>query len=174
MRHMLNLMENYLNVNKDIIYQIVIRECPAWNICLYVLSVMAVKAIWCLWKHRRERDRFFSPRFLFPTEVRISRECDCFSLGRAMNFLKHKMMISAANLAVNLLICQYKFWRFFSGKLLFFPFYSCQFATTPDMIFVKTFTLADFGPVIFYPKACNLLQSWSVASLGFVIKVLHA
>ena len=28
-----------------------------------------------------------------------------------------------------------------------------------DMIFVKTFTLADFGPVIFYPKARNLLES---------------
>ena len=98
------------------IWMTVIWECPACNICLYVLSVMSVKAIWCLWKHRRERDRFFSPRFLFPTEVRISRECDCFSLGRAMNFLKHKMMISAANLAVNLLICQYKFWRFFQGS----------------------------------------------------------
>ena len=44
----------------------------------------------------------------------------------------------------------------FSGKLLYFPFYSCQFATTPDMIFVKTFTLADFAPIIFYPKARNL------------------
>ena len=28
-----------------------------------------------------------------------------------------------------------------------------------DMIFVKTFTLADFGPVIFHPKAHNLLES---------------
>ena len=25
----------------------------------------------------------------------------------------------------------------------------------PDMIFVKTFTLADFGPIIFYPKVPN-------------------
>ena len=84
---------------------IVIWECPAWNVCLYVLSVMAVKAIWCLWKHRRERDRFFSPRFLFPTEVRISRECDCFSLGRAMNFLKHEMMMSgqSSDLSVQVL-----------------------------------------------------------------------
>ena len=26
---------------------------------------------------------------------------------------------------------------------------------SPDMIFVKTFTLADFGPIIFYSKARN-------------------
>ena len=29
----------------------------------------------------------------------------------------------------------------------------------PDMIFVKTFTLADFGLFIFYPKARNWLES---------------
>ena len=43
-----------------------------------------------------------------------------------------------------------------------------------DMIFVKTFTLADFGPVLFYPKAHNLIESLNVASSSLVIEVLHA
>ena len=30
-----------------------------------------------------------------------------------------------------------------------------------DMIFVKTFTLADFGHVIFYPETRNSLESWN-------------
>ena len=38
-----------------------------------------------------------------------------------------------------------------------------EFSSRPgrksDMIFVKTFTLADFGHVIFYPKAQNPLES---------------
>ena len=43
-----------------------------------------------------------------------------------------------------------------------------------DMIFVKTFTLADFGPVILYPKARNLLESWSVARWSLAIISLYA
>ena len=39
-------------------------------------------------------------------------------------------------------------------------------ASVADMIFVKTFTLADFGPVIFYPKAHNSLKSCDHNSLS--------
>ena len=40
-----------------------------------------------------------------------------------------------------------------------------------NMIFVKTFTLADFGPVIIYQKAHDLLKSKMFASSGLVITI---
>ena len=57
-------------------------------------------------------------------------------------------------------------WRsWMAGGLLCYRFFSLICLEQADMIFVKTFTLAVFGPVIFYPKARNSFKSCDHNSL---------
>ena len=158
MKHMLNLMENYLNVNKDNIIGLrmscleYLDDSDLRMPCLQYLSLCALcdvceSNMMSMKASARTRSVFLSPLFVSNWGQNIKRVW--LFLSWQGNELPQTWNDDQRSI----------FWfvsssfGVFSGKLLYFPFYSCQFATTPDMIFVKTFTLADFGPVIFYKKA---------------------